>query len=167
MCRLAVRSKSIILSLPDKCCLLCTTCVHILANYRDGDFCWWHRNEVSDLPASGCGVRWSQTLTALSGYDGERCWRTPAARLLHRQAAEHWAQQLCRIVAIVWCCYEQTQMQSWRLMSAFMILHFVFFCPVLSSLPIVLTCTNGVSPNHLPAIVVSNRPWTTLSTRAH
>jgi len=31
----------------------------------------------------------------------------------------------------------------------------------------VLTCTNGVSPNHLPVIVASNRPWTTLSTRVH
>jgi len=29
-----------------------------------------------------------------------------------------------------------------------------------------LTCTNGVSPNHLPAIVASDRPWTTLSSRA-
>ena len=32
---------------------------------------------------------------------------------------------------------------------------------------VMLTCTNGVSPNHLPAIVSSDRPWTTLSTRAH
>ena len=32
---------------------------------------------------------------------------------------------------------------------------------------VVLTCTNGVSPNHLPVIVASDRPWTTLSTRAH
>ena len=32
---------------------------------------------------------------------------------------------------------------------------------------VVLTCTNVVSPNHLPVIVASNRPWTTLSTRAH
>ena len=31
----------------------------------------------------------------------------------------------------------------------------------------VLTCTNGVSPNHLLVIVASDRPWTTLSTRAH
>ena len=30
---------------------------------------------------------------------------------------------------------------------------------------VLLTCTNGVSPNHLPVIVASNRPWTTLSTR--
>jgi len=27
----------------------------------------------------------------------------------------------------------------------------------------VLTCTNGVLPNHLPEIVASDRPWTTLS----
>ena len=32
---------------------------------------------------------------------------------------------------------------------------------------IVLTCTNGVSLNHLPMIVASDRPRTTLSTRAH
>ena len=32
---------------------------------------------------------------------------------------------------------------------------------------VVQSCTNVVSPNHLPVIVVSNRPWTTLSTRAH
>ena len=32
---------------------------------------------------------------------------------------------------------------------------------------VVLTCTNGFSPNHLPVIVASDRPWTTLSTRAH
>ena len=25
---------------------------------------------------------------------------------------------------------------------------------------VLLTCTNGVSPNHLPVIVASNRPWT-------
>jgi len=31
---------------------------------------------------------------------------------------------------------------------------------------VVLTCTNGVSPNHLPVIVCSVRPLTTLSTRA-
>jgi len=30
----------------------------------------------------------------------------------------------------------------------------------------VLTCTNGVSPSHLPVIMASDRPWTTLSTRA-
>jgi len=30
---------------------------------------------------------------------------------------------------------------------------------------VVLACTNGVSPNHLPVIVASDRPWTTLSTR--
>ena len=28
-------------------------------------------------------------------------------------------------------------------------------------------CTNGASPNHLLAIVASDRPWATLSTRAH
>ena len=32
---------------------------------------------------------------------------------------------------------------------------------------IILTCINWVSPNHLPVIVASDRPWTTLSTRAH
>ena len=32
---------------------------------------------------------------------------------------------------------------------------------------VMLTCTNGVSPNHLPVIVASDRPWTTLSTCAH
>jgi len=32
---------------------------------------------------------------------------------------------------------------------------------------VVLTCTNGVSPNHLLVIVVDDRPWTTLSTHAH
>ena len=32
---------------------------------------------------------------------------------------------------------------------------------------VLLTCTNGVSPNHLPVTVASNRPWTTLSTSAH
>ena len=32
---------------------------------------------------------------------------------------------------------------------------------------VLLTCANGVSPNHLPVIVASDRPWTTLSTRAH
>jgi len=32
---------------------------------------------------------------------------------------------------------------------------------------VVLTCTNGILPNHLPVIVASNRPWTTLSTRTH
>ena len=32
---------------------------------------------------------------------------------------------------------------------------------------VILTCTNGVSPNHLPVIVASDRPWTTLSKRAH
>ena len=32
---------------------------------------------------------------------------------------------------------------------------------------VVLTCTNGVSPNHLLVIVASDRPRTTLSTRAH
>jgi len=32
---------------------------------------------------------------------------------------------------------------------------------------VVQTCTNGVSPNHLPVIVTSLRPWTTLLTRAH
>jgi len=32
---------------------------------------------------------------------------------------------------------------------------------------VVITCTNGVSPNHLPVIVASDRPWTTLLTRAH
>jgi len=32
---------------------------------------------------------------------------------------------------------------------------------------VVLTCTNGVSANHLPVIVASDRPWTTLSTWAH
>jgi len=32
----------------------------------------------------------------------------------------------------------------------------------------VLTCTNGVSPNHLPVIAASDRPWTILlSTCAH
>jgi len=31
---------------------------------------------------------------------------------------------------------------------------------------VMLTCTNGASPSHLPMIVASNRPWTTLSTRA-
>jgi len=31
---------------------------------------------------------------------------------------------------------------------------------------VVLTCANGVSPNHLPLIVASDRLWTTLSTRA-
>ena len=30
-----------------------------------------------------------------------------------------------------------------------------------------LECTNGISPNHLPVIVASDRPWTTLSTRSH
>ena len=29
---------------------------------------------------------------------------------------------------------------------------------------IVLTCTNGVSPNYLPVIVASDRPWTTVDT---
>ena len=28
-------------------------------------------------------------------------------------------------------------------------------------------CTNGVSPNHLPVIMASDKPWTTLSTCAH
>jgi len=32
---------------------------------------------------------------------------------------------------------------------------------------VVLTCTNGVSPNHLPVIVASDRPWATLSTCTH
>jgi len=32
---------------------------------------------------------------------------------------------------------------------------------------VVLTCTNAVSPSHLLVIVASDRPWTTLSTRAH
>jgi len=32
---------------------------------------------------------------------------------------------------------------------------------------VMLTCTDGVSPNHLPVIVPSDRPWATLSTRAH
>jgi len=32
---------------------------------------------------------------------------------------------------------------------------------------VVLTCTNGVLPNHLPVIVASDRPWTTLLTRTH
>ena len=32
---------------------------------------------------------------------------------------------------------------------------------------VVLTCTNGVSLNHLFVIVASDRPWTTLWTRAH
>jgi len=32
---------------------------------------------------------------------------------------------------------------------------------------VVLTCTNGVSSNHLPVTVASDRPWTTLSTSAH
>jgi len=32
---------------------------------------------------------------------------------------------------------------------------------------VVLTCTNVVSPNHLLVTVASDRPWTTLSTRAH
>ena len=32
---------------------------------------------------------------------------------------------------------------------------------------VVLTCTNRVSPYHLPVIVASDTPWTTLSTRAH
>ena len=32
---------------------------------------------------------------------------------------------------------------------------------------VVITCTNGVSPNHLPVIVASDRPWTTSLTRAH
>jgi len=31
---------------------------------------------------------------------------------------------------------------------------------------VLLTCTNGVSPSHLPVIVANDRPWTTLSTRA-
>jgi len=30
-----------------------------------------------------------------------------------------------------------------------------------------MSCTNWVSPNHLPAIVASDRSWTTLLTRAH
>ena len=33
--------------------------------------------------------------------------------------------------------------------------------------PVVLTCTNGVSPSHIPLIVASDRPRSTLSTRAH
>ena len=33
--------------------------------------------------------------------------------------------------------------------------------------PCCVTCTNQVSSNHLPVIVASDRPWTTLSTRAH
>ena len=32
---------------------------------------------------------------------------------------------------------------------------------------VVLTCTNGVSSSHLPVIVASDRPWTTLLTCAH
>jgi len=32
---------------------------------------------------------------------------------------------------------------------------------------VMLTCTNGVSPNHLLVIVSCDRPWTTLSTCAH
>ena len=32
---------------------------------------------------------------------------------------------------------------------------------------VVLTCANGFSPNHLPVIVASDRPWTTLLTLAH
>jgi len=32
---------------------------------------------------------------------------------------------------------------------------------------VVLTCTSGVSPNDIPVIVASDRPWTTLTTRAH
>ena len=32
---------------------------------------------------------------------------------------------------------------------------------------VMLTCTNGVSPNHLLVIVASDRPWTTLWTRSH
>ena len=32
---------------------------------------------------------------------------------------------------------------------------------------VVLTCTNGVSHNHLPVIMDSDRPWTTLWTRHH
>jgi len=32
---------------------------------------------------------------------------------------------------------------------------------------VVLTCTNGVSPNHLLVIVASDRPWTSMSTCAH
>jgi len=32
---------------------------------------------------------------------------------------------------------------------------------------VMLTCTNGVSPNHFLVIVTSDRPWTTMSTRAH
>ena len=35
------------------------------------------------------------------------------------------------------------------------------------ALHVVLSFTNGVSPNHLSVIVASDRPWTTLSTRAH
>ena len=31
---------------------------------------------------------------------------------------------------------------------------------------VVLTCTNGASPNHLPVILASDRPWTILSTCA-
>jgi len=32
---------------------------------------------------------------------------------------------------------------------------------------VVLTCTNGLSPSHLPVTVANDRPWTTLSTHAH
>ena len=32
---------------------------------------------------------------------------------------------------------------------------------------VMLTCTNGVSANHLPVIVASDRPWTTLLTCVH
>jgi len=32
---------------------------------------------------------------------------------------------------------------------------------------VLLTCTNRALPTHLPMTVASERPWTTLSTRAH
>jgi len=101
----------------------------ILANYRHSNFSWRHTTEMSNLCAAGCGPCWSQTVTAVSRYYTERCRRTPAARLLHRQAADCWTQRLCRTTSIVWCCYDQAQVHSWHLISVLFshITFYVFF----------------------------------------
>ena len=47
----------------------------------------------------------------------------------------------------------------WQLIS--LVIHGLWW--TVSRQAVVLTCTNGVSHNHLPVIVASDRPWTTLS----
>jgi len=83
-----------------------------------------------------------------------------------------WVLEKC-LNFVLWVCYEpclvllSTLLSDSRVLISLVIHGLWWTISGQVKAHVMLTCTNWVSPNHLPVIVASNRPWITLSTHAH